>query len=90
MDLRSVIRRYLEAAGGFDRPLHLSQFGFSKEETERIFSAWDEDYQISRFMLLSCERDEALNELPSDVRVYMINGFEVSHISFREGIQQLL
>jgi hypothetical protein len=90
MDLRTAVRIYLDASGGHDQPLHLSRFGLSKEETERIFSAWDEDYQISRFMLLSRERDEALNEFLPEARVYLINGFEVSHVSFREGIQQLL
>jgi hypothetical protein len=90
MDLRTAVQLYLEATGGFDRPLHLSRFGLAKDEVERIVSAWDEDYQISRYVLLSRERDETLGEYPADSRIFLINGFEVSHLSFREGIQQML
>lgn len=90
MDLRTAVQLYLDATGGYDRPLHLSLFGLSKDEVEQLVSAWDEDYQISRYMLLSRERNETLGEYPADSRTFLINGFEVSHVSFREGIQQLL
>ncbi len=90
MDLPSVVKKYLEIAGGFDRPVHLSMFGLSKAETEKIISTLDEDYQISRYMLLSRERDEALESFPADTRVYLINGFECSHVSFNRGIEKLL
>ncbi len=90
MDLAAIVKKYLDASGGFDRPVHLSEFGLSKAETEKIISALDEDYQISRYMLLSRERDEALSSYPSDARVYLINGFEVSHLSFHPDIQKML
>ncbi len=90
MDLSAVIKRYLEIAGGFDQPVHLSQFALSKAETEDTFAALDEDYQISRYMQLSRERDEALSSFPSGSRVYLISGYEVSHISFQSEIQKLL
>jgi len=90
MDLASAVKRYLEVTGGFDRPMHLSAFRLSKEETEKIISAWDEDYQISRYMLLSGERDEVLSEFPLEARVYLINGFECSHVTFHADIQKLL
>jgi hypothetical protein len=90
MNLATAIERYLEAGGGFDRAVHLSAFGLSKSETEKIFSAWDEDYQISRYMLPSRERDEVLASYPAEVRVYLINGFECSHVSFHADIQKLL
>ena len=90
MDLRTLVKRYLEMAGEFDRPLHLSRFGLSKQEIEKIFSEWDQDYQISRYMLLSREADEALKSFPDLHRIYLINGFECSHVTFNKDIQALL
>lgn len=90
MNLAEAVKKYLEIAGGFDRPVHLSAFGLSRSETEKTFSAWDEDYQISRYLLLSRERDEALEAFPSQARVFMINGYECTHLSFHSDIQNLL
>ncbi len=90
MDLATLVKKYLEQAGGFDHPVHLSALGLSRAETEKILSAFDEDYQISRYMQLARERDEALRAYPEQARVYSINGFEVSHLSIQEGIQKLL
>ena len=88
MDLAAVVKRYLELAGGFDLPLQLSRLGLPKPEVERIFSAWDEDYQISRFVLLS--REDIVGLHSEDVLVYSINGCECTHVTFRPGIRQLL
>ena len=90
MNLAEAVKKYLEIAGGFDRPVHLSAFGLSKEKLETAASVWDEDYQISRYMMLSRERDEALESFPAESRVYLINGFECSHLTFHEDIQKLL
>jgi hypothetical protein len=90
MDLAAAVKRYLEMTGGFDRPLHLSQLGLTKAETEKLVSAWDEDYQISRYLLLSRERDASLAPFPSDQRVYLINGYECTHLTFRPDIQKLV
>lgn len=90
MDLATAVRKYLEVTGGFDRSMHLSQFGLSKEQTEKMISAWDEDYQISRYMLLSRERDEELAPYPPGARVFLISGFECTHLSFHPDIQKLL
>ncbi len=90
MDLPILVKKYLEIAGAFERPVHLSEFGLSKAETEKMISALDEDYQISRYLLLTRERDQALASLPGDTRVYLINGYEVSHLSFQPGIEKLL
>jgi len=88
MDLAVVVKTYLERAGGYELPLHLSQFGLAKQEIEALFSGFDEDYQISRFLLLS--RQEDLSRFPESVRVFSINGCEYSHVAFREGIENLL
>jgi hypothetical protein len=90
MNLAAAVKRYLEVAGGFDRPLHLSQFGLPKAEIEKLVSAWDEDYQISRYMLLSREREEDLAAFPSEQRIFLINGFECTHLTFRPDIQKLV
>ena len=90
MDLAAAVRKYLEVTGGFDRAMHLSEFGLSKAETEEAFSAWDEDYQISRYMLLSRERDKDLTAFPPDARVFLINGFECTHLSFHASSETLL
>lgn len=90
MDLASLVKKYLELAGGFGRSVHLSKFDLSKAETERLVSAFDEDYQISRYMVLSRERDEVLATYLAEPRTYKINDFEVSHVSFDAGIEKLL
>lgn len=90
MDLAEGVERYLEKAGGFDRPLHLSALGLGREETEKTVAAWDEDYQISRFLLLSREPDSQLLTFPEDQRVYRISGFECTHLNFQPGIRGLL
>jgi hypothetical protein len=90
MDLGVLVKRYLETAGGFGRSVHLSELGLSKLEAEKVISAFDEDYQISRYMLLSRERDEALAQFPPELRVYWINGYECSHVSFSADVQKLL
>jgi len=90
MTLSSLIAKYVEAAGGFGRAVHLSFLGLPREETEAIISAFDEDYQVSRYLLLTRESDEALEALPAGNRVYTINGYECSHICFQPGVQNLL
>jgi hypothetical protein len=90
MDLAEFVKKYTELSAGFGRAVHLSEFGLGKAETEKVISTFDDDYQISRYMLLSRQPDEDLLSHPSDTRVYSINGFEVSHVSLAPGIRKLL
>jgi len=90
MDLATLVKEYLELSGGFDRPLHLSRLGLSKLETEKLFSQWDEDYQISRYMILSREKEESLSSYSENERTFLVNDFEYSHVSFNQNIQELL
>lgn len=90
MDLATLVKTYLELSGGFDRPLHLSRLGLSRPEIEKLFSQWDEDYQISRYMVLSRGKDELLSSFPENERLFLVNGFECSHITFNQNIQELL
>lgn len=80
MTLKDIVEKYLAIAGGFAFLAPLSDFGLSKSEAERIFSTFDEDYHISRFMHFSQVSGTA----------YSINGFEQTHISIDEDIQSIL
>lgn len=90
MDLAEFIQKYSELSAGFGKAVHLSEFGLSKAETEKLISAFDDDYQISRYIVLSRERDEELSRYPVDTRVYSINRFEVSHVSLAPGIRSIV
>ena len=89
MNLAEGVKKYLQIAGQFGALAPLSRFGLSRDETERTFSAWDEDYQINRYMVLSLERSEQPTGLRKE-EVYLINGFEYSHVSFHADIRKLL
>ena len=87
MDLKSAVKRYLETAGGFGRPMPLAAFGLSLEETEKIFSGWDEDYHISRYMELSLRKE---NSASAGGHVFTVNAVRCTHIAFRAGIEPVL
>jgi hypothetical protein len=82
MELRQLVDKYLVAAGasGFGASVPLSAFGLTREETEKLFSALDEDYQISRFFSFSQRDGES----------YSINGFPQTHIAIKAAIQSIL
>ena len=80
MELRQIVEKYLASAGGFDAAVPLGAFGLSREETEKLFSALDEDYQISRFFDFSQRDGES----------YSINGFPQTHIVIDAAIQSIL
>ena len=50
-----MVQKYRELAGGFARPLALAAFGWSQQQTERVFGIFDEDYHISRFFHFSLQ-----------------------------------
>jgi hypothetical protein len=80
MTLREVIDKYLAAAGGYGAPVALSALGYSREGVERIFSAFDEDYHISRFFHF--ERTAGAD--------YVISGFPQTHVAIDAEIQSIL
>ena len=83
MTLREVVERYRALAGGFRRPLALSAFGLVRDETERLFSAFDEDYHISRFFHFTLDPAS-----PGDA--YSINSFPQSHVSLDAEVEAIL
>jgi hypothetical protein len=90
MELAEFVKKYTDLSVGFGGAVHLSKFGLSQAETEKVISAFDDDYQISRYMVLFREPDEELLSYPPEARVYSINGFEASHVSFAPGIRKIL
>jgi len=90
MTLKELVEKYLEKAGGYGRPLHLSEFGLSREELERELSAYEEDYQISRFFQLTRAPDEENHPRPGGAPLYTINGFDYSHLAILAEIEEIL
>ncbi len=80
MDLRQIVERYLTTAGNFGAAVPLGAFGLGRQETEKLFSAFDEDYQISRFFHFSNQDGES----------YSINSFPQTHLAIDAAIQSVL
>lgn len=80
MTLREVVDKYLATAGGYGKPVALASLGLSCEETERTFSLYDEDYNISRFFHFQCAAGAN----------YQISGFPQTHVSIDAEIQSAL
>jgi len=90
MTLRELVERYRQLAGGYGRPVHLSEFGMSREETEREFSAYEEDYQIGRFLQFSRVPEPDNHPRTGCPPLYTINGFDYSHIAIFAEIEAIL
>lgn len=88
MELRTVVDKYKALAGGFGQPVPLAAFGLSREETERVFSVYDEDYNISRFFHFSLNPTTEAGGPP--VVAYQINGFPHTHVSLDAEIEAIL
>ena len=80
MTLREIVDKYLAIAGGFAFLAPLADFGLARADAERIFSAFDEDYHISRYLHFSQVSGPAYN----------INGFEQTHVSIDAEIASVL
>jgi hypothetical protein len=80
LTLPQLVDRYLRHTSEFGKPVPLSAFGLSPADTQRVFSAFDEDYHISRFFHFS-EQDG----IP-----IAINGILATHVSLDSDIQSLL
>jgi hypothetical protein len=80
LSLKQIVERYLAVALKFGNVVPLSAFGLTPEETERLFSALDEDYHISRFLHFSLDKGES----------YAISGWQASHVSIDPSIESIL
>ena len=80
MTLGDLVRLYRSRAGKFGEPVALSAFGLTNAETGRLFSGYDEDYHISRFLQFA----EAAGEK------FSINGIPATHVSLDAEIESIL
>ena len=80
MSLSQLVRAYRLHAGEFGQPVALGAFALSPAETERLFSAYEEDYHISRFFRFTEGRGQK----------FSINGFSATHVSIDPEIQTIL
>ena len=80
MSLQEIYRIYAAAAAKPGEPVSLSAFQLSVPETEKLFSAFDEDYHISRFFHFS----------ESDGQKYLIDGEAATHIAIDPEISSIL
>lgn len=83
MTLREVVERYRALAEGFGKPVVLSAFGLQREEGEKLFSALDEDYHISRFFHFTLEP-------AAQGEAWSINSFPQTHVSLDAEIETIL
>ena len=90
MHLKELVALYRERAGGYGRPLHLSEFGLPKDELERELSAYEEDYQISRYFQFTRVPDEENYPRTGAPSLYTINGFDYSHLAILPEIEEIL
>jgi hypothetical protein len=80
MPLRELVDRYASLAASFGTRVPLSAFALGPAETERIFSAYEEDYHISRFFHFSAENGTR----------FSINGFPATHVAIDAEIRSIL
>lgn len=78
--LKELYRRYIAIAAKPGEPVPLSAFQLSMEETEKVFSIFDEDYHISRFFHFSEAGGERFN----------IDGQAVTHVAIDPEISSIL
>jgi hypothetical protein len=80
MSLSELVRLYRLRAGDFGQPVALSAFPLARAEIERLFSAYDEDYHISRFFHFSENEGER----------FLVNGIAATHVSLDAEIETIL
>jgi hypothetical protein len=81
MSLKELTDLYRSLVHAFGDPIPISKFGFSIEETERLFSGFDEDYHISRYFHFTEQ---------SASQRYSIDGFPATHIAIDPEIETIL
>jgi hypothetical protein len=80
LSLKELVEHYSTLAEKFGQPVALSAFGLSEAETQTVFSAFDEDYHISRFLHFSNVSGQR----------YLINGEAATHVAIEPAIYSLL
>jgi hypothetical protein len=80
MSLQELYRVYATIAAKPGEPVPLSAFKLSNEEIEKVFSTFDEDYHISRFLHFSATGGQK----------YLIDGESVTHVAIDPEISSIL
>jgi hypothetical protein len=80
MSLQELYRVYTAIAARPGEPVPLSAFKLAKEETEKLFSIFDEDYHISRFF----------HFIDAGGEKYSINGESATHVAIDAEISSIL
>lgn len=79
-NLRELVDRYLTLVDGYGKPAPLVAFGLPAFETTSLFSAFEEDYHISRYLHFS--RNEGAS--------YLIGGELATHVAIDPSIHEAL
>lgn len=80
LTLRELVDRYDFLARQSGEPVALSAFGLGDDETRDVFTAFDDDYHISRFFHFSSEAGKS----------YVIRGEPATHLLMDLTIRTLL
>ena len=88
MDLKAAVARYLEVVGDFGRPMPLTAFGLSREATETMVSAWEEDYQLHRHLELIPAAGGPGSQ-PSE-SAFVVAGMAYTAVVFRASIRSVI
>jgi len=80
MSLQELYRVYATIAAKPGEPVPLSAFKLSANETEKLFSIFDEDYHISRFFHFG----------DAGGQKFSINGYAATHVAIDPEISSIL
>jgi hypothetical protein len=80
LTLRELVDRYDHLAHQSGEPVALSAFGVGDGETQNLFTAFDDDYHISRFFHFS----------NAEGKRYVIRGEAATHLFMDMAIRALL
>ena len=83
MNLKAAVKKYLEAVGEFGRPMSLAEFGISREATEAMVAAWEEDYQLHRHLELIPAAGSASES------AYVVGGLAYTGVVLRPSIRDV-
>lgn len=80
LPLKKLVEHYLALSGAYGNAVPLTAFELTRDETERLFSSYDEDYHISRFFHFT----------EMDGMTFAVNGERVTHVALDPEIQSIL
>ena len=84
MNLKAAVEKYLEVVGEFGRPMSLAELGLSREATEEMVAAWEEDYQLHRHLELIPAAGSASEN------AYVVGELAYTGVVFRPSIRDVM